>query len=299
MPQFLTNEEVIEAGRLPRGKYTCPIILNRFGLVRYDFSCFWEKMYRRRNFKMIKAKRLTAIFMVLMVMIMTLAGCGSSAGQQTNETTDSSMSDIAASAENTSNAENTEEMTAKEVQENTPSESEAGSSILVVYFSRTGEQYGVGVIDEGNTAIVANMIIDATGADSFEILPEDDYYPMTYDELTDVARQEQNENARPAYAGDVPDLSQYSTIFIGAPVWWGDWPMICYTFFENEDLSGKTLYPFSTHAGSGLSGFDSKLSSAVPDSTVGEGLSIEGTDCQNDREGTRSKVENWLSGLGY
>ena len=35
-----------------------------------------------------------------------------------------------------------------------------------------------------------------------------------------IGKQEQNDNSRPAYAGEVPDLSQYSTIFIGAPVWW-------------------------------------------------------------------------------
>lgn len=155
------------------------------------------------------------------------------------------------------------------------------------------------MIDEGNTAIVAKMIAEHLGADTFEILSVDDRYPLTYSELTDVAKQEQNENARPAYAGEVPDLSKYDTIFIGAPVWWGDWPMICYTFFESEDLSGKTLYPFSTHAGSGLSGFDGKLSAAVPDSTVAEGLAIAGTDCQSNRDSVSSKVNDWLSGLGY
>ena len=150
----------------------------------------------------------------------------------------------------------------------------SSSKVLVVYFSRTGEQYNVGVIEKGNTAIVADMIIDVTGADSFEILPQEDHYPYTYKELTDVAKKEQNENARPAYAGEAPDLSQYDTIFIGAPVWWGDWPMICYTFFENnaDALAGKTLIPFSTHEGSGLSGFDRKLASALPGSTVGDYL---------------------------
>ncbi len=175
------------------------------------------------------------------------------------------------------------------------------SDTLVVYFSRTGEQYEVGVIDKGNTAIVADMIVEQTGADVFEILPQEDYYPYTYDELTDVAKKEQNDNARPAYAGEVPDLSQYSTIFIGAPVWWGDWPMIMYTFFEeNADaLSGKNLIPFSTHAGSGLSGFDQKLSEACPNSTVGTGLAIAGTDAQNDPEKVRQSVGEWLSELGY
>ncbi len=175
-----------------------------------------------------------------------------------------------------------------------------GSRILVVYFSRTGEQYTVGVIDHGNTAIVAEMIADETGADLFEVLPADDHYPMTYAELTDVAKKEQNEKARPGYAGEVPDLSQYDTVFIGAPVWWGDWPMIMYSFFEEnaEDLSGKTLIPFSTHEGSGLSGFDKKLSSAVPGSTVLKGLATRGKDCQNRQESVRETVNDWLSGLG-
>lgn len=175
------------------------------------------------------------------------------------------------------------------------------SDVLVVYFSRTGEQYGVGVIDKGNTAIVADMIIEATGADSFEVLPEDDYYPYTYQELTEVARQEQADGARPAYKGDAPDLSQYDTIFIGAPVWWGDWPMIMYTFFENnaDALAGKTLIPFCTHAGSGLSGFDTKLASALPDSTVGTGFAALGSDAQNNAAAVQEQVTAWLEGLGF
>ncbi len=175
------------------------------------------------------------------------------------------------------------------------------SDTLVVYFSRTGEQYGVGVIDKGNTAIVAEMIAEKTGADLFEVLPEDDYYPYTYAELTDVAKQELNDNARPAYKGPVPDLSQYKTIFIGSPVWWGDWPMIMYTFFESNasDLAGKILIPFSTHAGSGLSGFDTKLAGACPNSTVGTGLAISGADAQNNKDKVKNDVDQWLSDLGY
>ena len=178
---------------------------------------------------------------------------------------------------------------------------EEKSDALVVYFSRTGEQYTVGVIDEGNTAIVAEMIAEQTGADLFEVLPVDDHYPMTYAELTDVAKQEQNENARPEYDGEVPDLTQYDTVFVGAPVWWGDWPMIMYTFFENnaDALSGKTMIPFSTHEGSGLSGFDKKLAEVCPDSTISEGLAIRGNDTQNDQDAVRNSVNEWLSGLGF
>ncbi len=183
---------------------------------------------------------------------------------------------------------------------NVSEETEAGSTrTLVVYFSRTGEQYTVGVIDKGNTAIVAEMIADETGADLYEVLPVDDHYPMTYKELTDVAKKEQSDKARPAYAGELPDLSGYDTVFIGAPVWWGDWPMILYTVFENNDFSGKKLVPFCTHEGSGLSGFDKKLASACPDAEVLKGLAVRGNDAQNRQDPVRKTVRDWLSGLGY
>ena len=242
---------------------------------------------------MIKTFKRTGVILLILSLLPSLAACGSSSAAK-ESTSESSAADTSQETASAAASETT-------VSASEPASPEEGTDILVVYFSRTGEQYEVGVIDKGNTAIVADMIIDKTGADSFEILPEEDYYPYTYDELTDVAKQEQNENARPAYAGDVPDLTQYSTIFIGAPVWWGDWPMIMYTFFENnaDALSGKTLIPFSTHAGSGLSGFDKKLSSACPGSTVGEGLAVAGKDAQNNQDSVRETVNDWLTGLGY
>ena len=75
--------------------------------------------------------------------------------------------------------------------------------------------------------------------------------------------------------------------------------MIMYTVFENTDFSGKTLIPFSTHEGSGLSGFDKKLSAACPDSTVLEGLAIRGNDAQNEQEKVRDEVNEWIKKLGY
>lgn len=250
------------------------------------------------------SKKLAA-FLLSVLLILSLAACGSS-GETSNHSTESTAAtgqqDSALEATTSQKeTESEQEQQSDSVPEDPSTETANGSDILVVYFSRTGEQYNVGVIDKGNTAMVAEMIIERTGADSFELLTEEDYYPYTYDELTDVAKREQNENARPAYAGEAPDLTRYSTFFIGAPVWWGDWPMICYTFFENnaEALVGKTLIPFSTHEGSGLSGFDRKLSSACPNSTVGEGLAIRGNDAQNNQDNVRSTVNDWLAGLEY
>ena len=238
--------------------------------------------------------------LLVVLMVISLSGCG--AGTNTNSNTSS------AETQNTETPAVSETEPAEPVKPSTSSvntsepaetagQMTSDTKILVVYFSRTGEQYTVGVIDEGNTAIVAKMIAEKTGADLFEILPETDY-PYTYADLTDVAKKEQNEKARPAIKDELPDLSQYDTIFIGAPVWWGDWPMIMYTFFENADLAGKNLVPFSTHEGSGLSGFDRKLASAVPDATVLTGQAFRGNDCQNRKDSVSDAVDKWLSGLG-
>lgn len=225
------------------------------------------------------AKRISLLLALLAVIGLTGCGAGNQKQEQNVPETEN-VSDQAGADETAASApEETAQPASQEPAQST------GSKTLVLFFSRTGEQYTVGVIEKGNTAIVAEMIAEKTGADTFEILPADDHYPMTYSELTDIAKREQSENARPAYAGTLPDLSQYDTIFIGAPVWWGDWPMIMYTFFEqNRDaLSGKTLIPFSTHEGSGLSGFDKKLGSAIPGAAVGKGLAVRGNDAQNNR----------------
>ena len=236
-------------------------------------------------------------------LIFSLAACsnaGSSKENNSSAATSEESSSQTAAADDNSTSEQSDGSVTETPAANTDGSASESSRILVVYFSRTGEQYTVGVIDHGNTAIVAEMIAEETGAKLFELLPKEDHYPMTYAELTDVAKKEQNEKARPAYAGKVPDLSQYDTVFIGAPVWWGDWPMIMYTFFEEnaEALAGKNLVPFSTHEGSGLSGFDKKLSSAIPGSTVLKGLATRGNDCQNKQDSVRKSVNDWIAGLG-
>ncbi len=89
-----------------------------------------------------------------------------------------------------------------------------GNSILVAYFSLAGEQYGVGAIEEGNTAVIAKMIAEQTGADVFEIEAVN-AYPETYDGLLDVSRQEMSDNARPEIAGTVDNMKDYDIVFVG------------------------------------------------------------------------------------
>ncbi len=170
--------------------------------------------------------------------------------------------------------------------------------VLVVYFSRTGEQYGVGNIQEGNTAIIAKMIADKTGGDLFEIKLKNDTYPTQYRPLTEVAKQEKQTRARPEVAGNVANFADYGTVFIGCPNWWSDLPMVVYTFMEQYDWAGKHVVPFVTHEGSGLSSIPSSIKKTTQ-ADVLSGLAIYGHEAQNDRESAKLKVEAWLKKLGF
>ena len=174
---------------------------------------------------------------------------------------------------------------------------EEPAHVLVVYFSRTGENYNVGVIEEGNTAKMAKIIAGQTGADLFEIVPEVPY-PEDYDSVLPIATQEKNEDARPAYLGDVENWDQYDTVFIGYPIWWAGMPCIMYTFLENHDFTGRTVIPFNTHEGSGQAGTQQDMEGRLSGITVLQGLAVRGSKAQNDAEGTGSDVADWLKNIG-
>ncbi len=171
------------------------------------------------------------------------------------------------------------------------------NDILVAFFSHTGENYNVGFIEKGNTHIIADMIAGETGADIFEIRTVNTY-PDSYKECLDVAKQEQKDNARPEIVDPPEDLDGYDTVFIGYPIWWGDMPMAVYTFLEKYDFSGKTVIPFSTSEGSGLSGTESTIGNICSGASVSDGFTINGSTAQKDRDEAESKVKKWLNGLG-
>lgn len=171
------------------------------------------------------------------------------------------------------------------------------SKVLVVYFSRTGENYNVGNVEVGNTAMVASYIKDYLKADSFEIVPVNKY-PDTYQECLDQATKEKNENARPEIQNKISNFDQYDTIFVGYPIWWADMPMIMHTFFESYDFNGKKVIPFNTHEGSGNAGTYTTIQKELSGANVTtDGLALDGNTARSD-EG-KQKTADWLKGLGY
>ena len=166
---------------------------------------------------------------------------------------------------------------------------------LVVFFSHAGDNYAVGNIEVGNTKIVADYITELTDAKQFEIVTHK-YDGMAYNPLIKLAQEEANNGELPEYEGDV-DMSAYDTVFIGGPVWWGTYPQVMFTFFKKhkDDLTGKTIIPFTTHEGSGLAGCVNDVKKAFPGANVQKGFSIYGHEVRDGK----AKVTKWLNGLGY
>ena len=164
---------------------------------------------------------------------------------------------------------------------------------IVVFFSHAGDNYAVGNIEVGNTKIVADYISELTGAEQFEIATHK-YDGMAYNPLIKLAQEEAEKGELPEYEGDV-DLSQYDTVFIGGPVWWGTYPQVMFTFFKKhkDDMKGKTVIPFTTHEGSGLANCVDDVKKAFPGANVMKGFSIYGHEVRTER----AKVEKWLKGV--
>jgi flavodoxin len=169
----------------------------------------------------------------------------------------------------------------------------ASAQTLVVYYSRTGQNYtsdGIVNLKKGNTQVVAEQIQKLTKADIFRLETVKEY-AVDYYECTQEAKEELNAKARPALKADI-DISKYDTIYIGWPCWWGTLPMCMFTFIEKHDWTGKTVIPFTTHEGSGFGSGLRDLKAAVKGATVTKGLSLRGTAARS----SDAQIEKFVTG---
>lgn len=149
----------------------------------------------------------------------------------------------------------------------------------------------------GNTARVAALISERISCDVHEIRAAE-AYPDAYEPTVERNAEEIRDQARPVIAGDLPDVSGYQTILLGSPIWAMQAPLIMSTFIESVDLRGKTILPFVTHAGSGLSGVDEDYRAALPESRIGPGLAIRGEEAASASPQVAAQVEEWLRTVG-
>lgn len=168
-------------------------------------------------------------------------------------------------------------------QQDTSKSGSTGGNSLVVYFSATG-----------NTEAVAETLTEIQGAEIFEIAPEDPYTEEDLDYNNDSSRanaEQNDENSRPAISGTIDNIDDYDVIYVGFPIWWGNMPRIMYTFFDTYDFSGKTIAPFCTSGGSGISEAVSSIEELEPDAGITEGLRTSTSEAADD-------ITQWLERTG-
>lgn len=160
-----------------------------------------------------------------------------------------------------------------------------GQRVLIAYFSGTG-----------NTRRVAENLVDALGSDVavlHEITPEDPYTAADLDYTNSncrSVREQHDPDVRPTIADGVENMEQYDIVFLGYPIWNNDAPRIIYTFLESEELSGKTIVPFCTSGGSGISNSVSNIRELAGDATWLDGRRCSSSD-------TTAMLESWVQGL--
>lgn len=168
-----------------------------------------------------------------------------------------------------------------------------GKKCLIAYFSHAGMNYVSGKIVNlkvGNTEQAAKMIGRMTGGDLFHIRAAA-VYPHEYKETVSLARHEWEKRLRPALSKDLDDISGYDLIFLGYPNWCGTMPMALWTFLDNHDFSGKTIYPFCTHEGSGIGRSLEDIHELCPKAVLGSHLAILGSTVQDAED----DVRRWLN----
>lgn len=233
-------------------------------------------------------KRAISVLLSL-TMLFSLTACGGN-GSSSSQASSSAPESSAVESSSSQPSSSSESEVSSEVSSEAPVSSQAqdtgsGSSVLVVYYSATG-----------NTAQVAQYIADSTGGDLFEIQPVE---PYTDDDLnwTDdnsrVSQEHADESLRDVelVADSVDNWDQYDTVFIGYPIWWGiaAWPVD--GFVEANDFSGKTVIPFCTSSSSDLGESGQLLADMAGTGDWQEGQRFRSGASQED-------VESWIEGLG-
>lgn len=227
-------------------------------------------------------------FLSMLLTVCLLTACGSTDTQEVTTTEQVEISETS-----TQESQTNHESTA------------TGSNILVAYFSRVGNTDFEEDVDAvtsaslngewgsfaGNAELLAGMAQEVTGGDLF-LIETMDKYPSDYGETTDVAAQEQDDNARPILASHVENMDQYDTVILIYPNWWGTMLQAVFTFLEEYDFSGKTILPLCTNEGSGMGRSEEDIAEVVPDAQLLEGLAVRGSAAADAREDVAEWIEN-------
>lgn len=130
-------------------------------------------------------------------------------------------------------------------------------------------------LDMGNTEVAAGFLQKLTGAEVFKLEPIQEY-SKDYNECIAQAQADQRRDARPELKAYPDKLTQYDTVYLGYPNYWGTMPMAVFTFLEHFDFAEKRIFPFCTHEGSGMGNSEADIRRLCPGAKIGKGLALKG-----------------------
>lgn len=217
-------------------------------------------------------------FFLLFVMAVSLAACA-----RNKEPEKTNIPRTESNVMKETSAPESELVQSSELQETKPLPQSDGAKVLVAYFSATNTTEGV-----------AKHVANGLSADLYEIVPEQPYTDadLNYNDNSSRSTTEMNDPAsRPVISGAVENMEQYTILFIGYPIWWGEAPRIVSTFMESYDFAGKTIVPFFTSGGSGVGSSASNLETLTSGATWLDGQRLRGSDSQDT-------VMEWVNSLG-
>lgn len=133
---------------------------------------------------------------------------------------------------------------------------------LVLYYSQTG-----------TTKAVAEELQKHLGAD-IESIEVENPYNGTYAETIGRCQKEMQTGELPTLKPLQSDISQYNTIYLGYPVWFGTYARPVLTLVEQNKFEGKTVIPFCTFGSGGLNATTNDLRKALPKAIIREGYGV-------------------------
>ena len=148
--------------------------------------------------------------------------------------------------------------------------------------------YTATLTNKGNTEVIAEYIRDIVGADMFKVEPLIPY-SADYKQCIEESKVRTRSHDAPIKE-NVPDISSYDVIYVGAPVYLGGMPEELFTALQGLDYTGKIIRPFVTHEGSGLSGIPMQLRKLCEGATITSGIAIRGGTVNS----ARGQVEEWI-----
>ena len=136
----------------------------------------------------------------------------------------------------------------------------------------------------GYTEGLASMISMLVECDLHRIEPLDPY-PDDYEETVERNVREQQSDVRPAIANPLSSIADYDMVLLGSGVWNVRAPMIMWTFAESYDFTGKTIFPFTTFATSGLGTTLRDYAASAPGRSSGRARYPRGDGQEQSRRG--------------